>query len=110
VMHDADSIVELRTTFGRRDAAEACATRLVAERLAACVQIDGPVSSSYRWQGRVERSEEFRCTCKTTVERAEACAAAMLQQHDYDVPELIRRVVTASSAYAAWVRESVAGG
>ena len=40
----------------------------MADRLAACVQILGPVSSTYHWQDRVERNEEWMCVIKTTVE------------------------------------------
>ena len=67
-------IVEIRTTFASRGAAEACSARLVAERLAACVQIDGPLRSTYAWNGAIESAEEWRCTCKTTVAgRPPAC-------------------------------------
>lgn len=100
-------IVEIRTTFGSRADAEACAARLVDGRYAACVQVEGPVSSTYRWQSAVERAEEFRCTCKTTADRAEACLEAVRAAHPYKTPELILADVRASSDYAAWVRSSV---
>lgn len=101
------SLVEIRTTFGRRADADACAARLVEQRLAACVQIDGPVQSTYRWQAAVEMAEEFRCTCKTTRERSQACMDALVREHPYQTPEVICAEVTASPAYAAWVRASV---
>lgn len=104
----ADIIAEIRTTFPTRDAAEACANRLVAERLAACVQIDGPVHSTYRWQDGVETAAEWRCACKTTPARAAACSAAIVAGHPYTTPELLVQESTATPAYAAWVRESVA--
>jgi periplasmic divalent cation tolerance protein len=107
---DHVSIVEIRTTFGTRADAEACASRLVGQRLAACAQVDGPVQSTYWWQSTVEVAEEFRCTCKTTPERAEACIAALIRDHVYQTPEVIRAAVTASAAYAEWVRASVATG
>ncbi|MFM9059428.1 MAG: divalent-cation tolerance protein CutA [Planctomycetaceae bacterium] len=100
-------IVEIRTTFGDRAAAEACAARLVRERLAACVQIDGPVAATYAWRGAVETSTEWRCTVKTTPRRAAACRAALTAGHPYDLPEIVESPATASPAYAAWVRESV---
>jgi len=100
-----DAVVELRTTFSCREAAESCAARLVAAGLAACVQIDGPVTSVYRWEGAVETAEEFRCTVKTSRERAAACAADILARHDYRVPELMVSLATASAPYAAWVLE-----
>lgn len=104
-----ESIVEIRTTFGGRAAAEACASALIAERLAACVQIDGPVHSTYRWRGDVDRAEEFRCTCKTSPERAEDCIEAIMRRHEYETPELLQAVVATTAAYAAWVRASVTG-
>jgi len=102
-----EELVELRTTFSSRAAAEACAERLVTGRLAACVQVDGPVTSIYRWEGATERGEEWRCTCKTSPSRADACQAAMLAGHEYRTPEILVTRATASPAYAAWARASV---
>lgn len=102
------SVVEIRTTLPSREAAERCARGLVDRGLAACVQIDGPVTSVYRWQGAVETATEFRCICKTTLERADACTAALLAGHPYDLPEVLRVQCGASAAYAAWVSASVA--
>jgi periplasmic divalent cation tolerance protein len=102
-----ETIVEIRTTFGDRAAAEACAARIVRERLAACVQIDGPVASTYVWRGAVETADEWRCTCKTTPGRADACRTAIVVGHPYELPEIVISTVIAAATYAAWVRESV---
>ena len=104
---ETDAVAELRTTFSCRDRAAACARHLIERRLAACVQIEGPVTSIYRWQGVMETAEEFRCTCKTSVARAAACSAAILGVHEYATPELLVVVAQASPAYAAWVRAEV---
>jgi len=103
-------VVEIRTTFASRVAAETCAARLVAERYAACVQVQGPISSTYRWRDVVEHAEEWRCTCKTAAVREAACIAAIVSAHDYDTPEVVVAHVEASAAYAAWVRASVSVG
>lgn len=100
-------IVEVRTTFGSRQEAVSCAERLVAGRLAACVQIDGPVLSTYRWQAAVETAEEWRCTCKTTPGRRAACVEAIATAHPYETPQVTVATIDATAAYAAWVRESV---
>ena len=102
-------IIEIRTTFASRSDAEACAALLVGQRLAACVQVDGPVTSTYRWQSAVERAEEFRCTCKTTREQSQGCIDALLRHHAYETPEVILVEVAATAEYAEWVRTSVAG-
>lgn len=100
-------VVEIRTTFASREDAAACAARLVAERLAACVQVDGPLLSTYRWQSAVESSEEWRCTCKTTGGRRDACVAAIVAWHPYETPQVTVVAVAATAAYVAWVQSSV---
>lgn len=102
-------VVEIRTTFASRAAAEACAARLVHDRLAACVQVDGPLRSTYAWNGSIESAEEWRCTCKTTADAEAACLRAIAAIHDYETPELIVTTVSASPAYVAWVHGHVDG-
>lgn len=104
----SSALVEIRTTCATEEAAAALAARLVRDRLAACVQIDGPVCSTYIWKGRPETATEWRCTCKTTRARSSACAAAIAAGHTYETPEIIVMPIAASEAYATWVHESVA--
>jgi periplasmic divalent cation tolerance protein len=103
-------LVEIRTTFSARAEAAACAERLVAVRLVACVQIDGPVTSTYRWRSAIETAEEWRCTCKTTLGLRDACLKAILDGHPYQTPQVTVVPVEATAGYAAWVRESVEAG
>ena len=99
---------QVTTTTGNREVAERIATELVDRRLAACVQVSGPVESTYHWQGKIERTEEWLCTAKTTAGRFEAIEIIIAQLHPYDVPELIAtRVVGASEAYLAWIRSEL---
>src|SRR6476660_6650488 len=58
--------IQVTTTTGTRHDAEQIASELVSRRLAACVQITGPINSTFRWQGKVETAEEWMCTVKTT--------------------------------------------
>jgi periplasmic divalent cation tolerance protein len=103
-------LVEIRTTFGTRDAALALSTRLVEARLAACVQVDGPITSTYAWQGAVERADEWRCVCKTSQAACDACVSAIMAGHPYETPEVVVIPAVASPAYAAWVAETVRPG
>jgi len=102
-----DSLVVITTTFDDREAAAACGRSLVEAGLAACVQVDGPVMSLYRWQGTLETAEEWRCTCKTLPAARDACVAAILAAHPYDTPQLVITAVGATSAYAAWASAQV---
>lgn len=104
---DDREIVEIRTTFSCRERADACAARLIGDRVAACVQVEGPLRSTYRWQGVVENSEEWRCVCKTTPAREAACLRAITAGHEYQLPEAVVTRCRGTPEYAAWVRGSV---
>lgn len=105
---DDRDVAEIRTTFASRHEAVACGRLLVEQRLAACVQIEGPLTSIYRWQGAVETAEEFVCRVKTTPSAVAACESAIRMLHPYDCPEIIVTTACGSAAYAGWVREQVA--
>jgi periplasmic divalent cation tolerance protein len=101
--------MQVLTTTDSRDLAEMIGGALVDRRLAACVQIDGPVKSVYRWQGRVETAEEWQCWIKTTDERFAAVERAIRELHTYSVPEILAMPVVAGSAdYLRWLKEQVA--
>lgn len=77
------------TTVTHRGDAERLASDVIAQNLAACVQIDGPIVSHYRWQGQVERSEEFRLLFKLLPMQAAALEKHVLANHPYETPEWI---------------------
>lgn len=104
------SAVVIQTTIGDRDAAGRLAERLVESQLAACVQVIGPIASTYRWQGAVEKGEEFLLQIKTSVDRMQQAVDAVKRWHDYDEPELIvLPVVGGSTGYLDWVVASTRG-
>jgi periplasmic divalent cation tolerance protein len=96
------------TAVPDRALADRLATALVEERLAACVQLAGPIESTYRWQGRIERSAEWHCHCKTTLERAPALQRRLQELHPYEVPEIVVvPLVDGDPSYLRWIEESV---
>jgi periplasmic divalent cation tolerance protein len=101
--------LQITTATGSRDEAERLARSLVERRLAGCVQIAGPVSSVYRWQGAVEEAAEWLCLIKTTRERFAEVETAIRELHSYDCPEVIATPIIAGSAsYLAWLEEQTA--
>jgi periplasmic divalent cation tolerance protein len=102
------SVVVIRTTYPDRASAEDRGGKLVAGLVAACVQIEGPIESTYVWQGAIERAVEWRCTIKTAPWSLPACLAAIRASHPYAVPEVIWEVARATPDYAAWVEEVTA--
>ena len=96
------------STAGSKDDASRIATALVEARLAACVNIIGPIDSVYRWQGKVESAEEFLLLIKTVASRAPAVTARIRELHSYDLPEAIEVSIEGGSAdYLRWIADSV---
>lgn len=99
---------QVTITLPDRALADQVAARLVEERLVACAQVVGPVSSIYRWEGAIERAEEWYCHLKTTQERVPALRTRILALHPYEVPEIVvLPIVGGEPAYLRWVQESV---
>lgn len=99
-------VLQVTITAESRDQAGALAGALLERRLAACVQVVGPVESRYWWEGRLESSTEWLCVVKTTVERYDELEAAVRHAHTYDVPEILAvPVVKGSQPYLRWVDE-----
>lgn len=91
------------TTVAQRADADRLAADAVARHLAVCVQIEGPVTSHYRWQGQTEKAEEFRLTFKCCPAQLPALEAHVLAQHPYDTPEwLAVRADRVGEKYLSW--------
>ena len=86
--------------------ADALASSLVDERLAACVNVLPGIRSIYRWQGAVERGEEVLLLIKTTADRQDALVARLETLHPYELPEALAvEAVGGLAAYLDWVAE-----
>lgn len=100
--------VQITTTTGTRHDAEQIAAELVSRRLAGCVQISGPIQSTYRWQGKTETAEEWLCTAKTSREQLSGIQEVLGEIHRYEVPELIATpIVDGSEKYLKWLEEQL---
>jgi periplasmic divalent cation tolerance protein len=101
-----DAIVVLTTTDSREEA-DRIATSLIERSLAACVQIIGPISSVYRWEGSVTQSAEWLCLVKSTRNLYPQLEAAICELHSYEVPEILALpVVECHTAYLTWLMGS----
>lgn len=85
------------------------ARTLIDERLAACVNVHGPMASTYRWKGQVERDAERQVVIKTTRDRLEALRKRLHELHPYELPEfLVLDITSGSDAYLDWVKAETA--
>ena len=99
---------QVQVTTATEEEAQRIATILIDRRLAACVQVVGPIESHYRWEGRREVAREWLCLVKTTQERLDAAVAAVEEAHSYDTPEVVALPITGGSAgYLRWLDDSV---
>jgi periplasmic divalent cation tolerance protein len=99
-------LILVLTTMPDDNRADGLARTLVEEGLAACVNVHGPMTSTYRWQGKVEVEPERQVVIKTTRARLAALETRLRALHPYELPELVVIDAAASGAYAGWVNDS----
>ena len=98
------------TTIGSKELAEKLAQQLVERRLAACVNIVGPIRSVYRWEEKVEHEDEYLLLIKTTTTHAAQVQAAFKELHPYELPECVELAIDGGSEqYLAWLTGEVGG-
>lgn len=96
--------IEVMTTTDSQEEARRIARALVESRLAACVQVIGPIESTYWWEGKMQQSEEWLCLIKTRADRYEEVEARVREVHSYDVPEVLALpVVAGHRPYLDWL-------
>ncbi len=81
---------------------------LVEERLAACATLVPAVESIYRWQGKIESSQETLLVLKTASDRLPALEARLNELHSYQTPEfVVLTIESGSHDYLAWLEASL---
>ena len=109
-MRENDCVIASTTLPAQVDA-EALGRMLVTERLAACVQVQAPVRSVYRWQGTVETAVEQLLHVKTAARRVEDLRRRLRDLHPYELPEIVVvPIVEGDPAYLAWLVDSTTPG
>ena len=101
-----DYVIVMTTLPADADAHEFAGT-LVAERLAACVNVLPTMDSVYRWEGQIERETERQVVIKTSRARVVLLWERVRDLHPYDVPEfVVLPIVDGNDAYLRWIGES----
>jgi periplasmic divalent cation tolerance protein len=104
------ALVQVQTATSSPEEAARVGAALLDRRLAACVQVVGPVESRYWWQGELETATEWLCLAKTTADLADAATAAIQEAHSYETPEVVTLpILGGSQGYLDWVAATVAG-
>ena len=96
------------TTTAKAEDAGKIAMQLVERKLAACVQIVEPITSVYRWQGKIESEREILLLIKSTQDLIPDIAELLDEIHPYEVPELVATpIIGGSTSYLSWLEDSV---
>jgi len=108
-MSEPSSLVLVITTVAESDDARQLAKSLIEQSLAACVQVEAPITSYYHWQAELQEDREYRLMIKSTAAAWPQLLKTLSEIHPYDEPEIIRLdVVAASEGYERWAREQTA--
>jgi periplasmic divalent cation tolerance protein len=103
-------LVLVLTTMPDDSRADELARSLVNQRLAACVNVYGPMASTYRWKEQVEHETERQVVIKTTRGRLAELEARIRALHPYELPEFVVVDAEGSAAYAGWVGDVTRSG
>ncbi len=96
--------VQVITTLASKEDADRLARHLVQQRLAGCVQVGGPITSFYQWQGKLEEDQEYQLQIKSRRDLYETLAEEIIKHHPYETPEiLVLPIVTGSGDYLDWL-------
>ena len=105
---DRRGVLQVVVATASREEARKIGEILLSRRLAACVQVGGPVESRFWWKGSLDEATEWLLVAKTTADVMGAVVDAVREAHSYDVPEITAVPVTGGSeAYLRWVRDEV---
>ena len=100
--------VQIFTTTPNKKLAKKIAETLLEKKLAACIQILGPIDSTYRWKGKLANSKEYLCLIKSKQNQAGAIFRQLKKLHTYDVPEFIVTPISGGNKeYLRWIDSEV---
>ena len=103
--HPATGVEIVFTTTDTMELAKKIAEKAVSMKLSACVQISGPLTSTYCWKGKVQSEQEYRMDFKIESANRADLYKLIKELHTYDLPEIMTiPVVDGSIEYLAWVK------
>ena len=98
--------IQVSTSVENQEDADRIAKSLVQKRAAACVQVIGPIKSTYWWKGKLEEAAEWLCVMKTREDLYPDLETSLKAVHPYEVPEIVAvPLIQGSEAYLRWIEE-----
>jgi periplasmic divalent cation tolerance protein len=107
-MGEPMSYIFVIMTTPNKEEASKIVRGLLKERLIACANIVGPVSSVFWWQGKIDEENEFLVFMKSHKNLFERLSERVMEIHSYDVPEIIALpIIEGSPPYLDWLKTSL---
>lgn len=101
----AADFYQVVTTTDSEAEAGTLASSIVDNHLGACVHVF-PISSVYRWEGKVTTDQEWRLVVKTAADRLDSLIEHIKSNHGYDIPMVIAtEIANGSDDYLNWVKD-----
>lgn len=101
-----NTLLIITTTVATKQDAQLLASTLVAQKLAACVQLIGPIESTYFWENTIQTEQEFHCQIKTTWDKKNALLHHLQEHHPYTLPEVLIAEQETTPAFYDWVKST----
>jgi periplasmic divalent cation tolerance protein len=105
-----DEYIQVLITIDSEQNARELQRLLVERRAAACVQVLGPILSTYRWEGKIETAQEWMCLAKTEAGQYDSLESLVKENHPYSVPEILALPIwTGNREYLDWIKAETMG-
>ena len=100
------NFIQITTTSDKKEILQSIGSRLIEARLAACVQISGPLESIFRWNGKIDTAQEWSCTIKSVAQHQVTIQSTIQEIHNYEEPEIIiQQISGGSQGYLNWIKQ-----
>lgn len=103
-----EDYIQVMTTVDKKKEASKIIDHVIRKRLTACVQLIGPITSTYWWKEEIEEAEEWLCLMKTRRDLYESLEETIQACHPYEEPEIMAvPIIAGSLGYLSWVDETL---
>ena len=104
----SNNYIQVFTTVEKREDARKIAGQAVENRLAACAQVLGPITSTFWWDNKIDEAEEWLLIMKTRNDLYDDLEKLIRELHPYEVPEILASpIVSGYQGYLDWLDREV---
>jgi periplasmic divalent cation tolerance protein len=97
--------IQIYTTTPNKDVSESIINAIIKNGLASCVQVTGPVESTYKWKNKIEKSKEWLLTIKTIKDNYKNIEKIIIDIHPYELPEIFYfKINSGNKKYLNWIK------